>query len=103
MSSSGPIEVPALGPSGEFRAANRLIEVPALGPSGEFRAANRLSVTDVTGAALAEVSLVPPVYVHRAMATLHRAKSLPAADRAALLAEAAKLFEHATIGGLSPA
>jgi acyl-CoA reductase-like NAD-dependent aldehyde dehydrogenase len=79
------------------------IEVPALGPSGEFRAANRLSVTDVTGAALAEVSLVPPVYVHRAMATLHRAKSLPTADRAALLAEAARLFEHATIGGLSPA
>jgi acyl-CoA reductase-like NAD-dependent aldehyde dehydrogenase len=79
------------------------IEIPALGPSGEFRAANRLSVTDVSGAGLAEVSLVPPVYVHRAMAALHRAETLPAADRAALLAEAAELFEHATIGGLSPA
>jgi acyl-CoA reductase-like NAD-dependent aldehyde dehydrogenase len=79
------------------------IEIPALGPSGEFRAANRLSVTDVSGAALAEVSLVPPVYVHRAMAALHRAETLPAADRAAILAEAAELFEHATIGGLSPA
>jgi acyl-CoA reductase-like NAD-dependent aldehyde dehydrogenase len=78
------------------------IEIPALGPSGEFRAANRLSVTDVSGAGLAEVSLVPPVYVHRAMAALHRAETLPAADRAALLAEAAELFEHATIGGLSP-
>ncbi len=79
------------------------IEIPALGPSGEFRAANRLSVTDVSGAGLAEVSLVPPLFVHRAMAALHRAETLPAADRAALLAEAAELFEHATIGGLSPA
>ncbi|MFC9876178.1 aldehyde dehydrogenase family protein [Nocardia salmonicida] len=79
------------------------IEVPALGPSGEFRAVNRLSVTDVSGANLAEVSLVPPVFVHRAMAALHRAETLPAADRAAMLAAAATLFEHATIGGLSAA
>ena len=79
------------------------IEIPALGPSGEFRAANRLTVTDVSGAGIAEVSLVPPVFVHRAMAALHRAETLPTADRAALLAEAAALFEHATIGGLSPA
>lgn len=84
-------------------AGSAAIEIPALGPSGEFRAANRLSVTDVSGAALAEVSLVPPVFVHRAMAALHRAETLPATDRAALLAEAAALFEHATIGGLSPA
>lgn len=80
-----------------------LIDVPALGPAGEFRATNRLSVTDVRGADLAEVSLVPPVFVRRAMAALHRAETLPEADRAALLAEAADLFEHATIGGLSPA
>lgn len=80
-----------------------VIEIPALGPSGEFRAANRLSVTDVSGAALAEVSLVPPVFVHRAMAALHRAQTVRAPDRAALLAKAAELFEHATIGGLSPA
>ncbi|WP_054811749.1 aldehyde dehydrogenase family protein [Nocardia arizonensis] len=79
------------------------IDVPALGPAGEFRAANRMSVTDVSGAGLAQVSLVPPVFVRRAMAALHRAETLPAADRAALLAEAAELFEHATIGGLSPA
>ncbi|MGX1776778.1 aldehyde dehydrogenase family protein [Nocardia brasiliensis] len=79
------------------------IEIPALGPSGEFRAANRMSVTDVGGAVLAEVSLVPPIFVHRAMAALHRSETLPAADRAALLAKAADLFEHATIGGLSPA
>jgi len=83
-------------------AGSAPIEIPALGPSGEFRAVNRLSVTDVSGADLAEVSLVPPVYVHRAMAALHRAETLPAADRAALLAKAAELFEHADIGGLSP-
>lgn len=79
------------------------IDVPALGPSGEFRAVKRLSVADVSGAGLAEVSLVPPVYVHRAMAALHRAETLPAADRAALLVKAADLFEHSIIGGLSPA
>lgn len=79
------------------------IDIPALGPGGEFRAMRRLPVTDVSGAELAEVSLVPPVFVHRAMAALHSAESLPAADRAALLTKAAELFEHATIGGLSPA
>jgi acyl-CoA reductase-like NAD-dependent aldehyde dehydrogenase len=79
------------------------VEVPALGPTGEFRTVNRLRVPDVSGADLAEVSLVPPLYVHRTMATLHRADSLPAAERAALLARAAELFATATIGGLSPA
>ncbi|MBF6355870.1 aldehyde dehydrogenase [Nocardia higoensis] len=79
------------------------IDIPALGPSGEFRAANRLTVTDVSGAVLAEVSLVPPVFVRRSMAALHRAETLPATERAALLAEAAELFDRATIGGLSPA
>jgi len=79
------------------------VEVPALGPSGEFRAVNRLRVTDVSGADLAEVSLVPPLYVHRTMAALHRAEGLPTADRVALLARAAALFATATIGGLSTA
>jgi len=78
------------------------IDIPALGPSGEFRSLRRLSVNDVSGAGLAEVSLVPPVYVHRALAALHRARTLSPAARAELLAKAADLFECATIGGLSP-
>lgn len=80
-----------------------MIQIPALGASDEFHATNRLTVKDVCGAAMAEVSLVPPVYVQRTMSSLRRAVPLPVPERAAAMAQAAELFEHATIGGLSPA
>lgn len=78
-----------------------MISLDALGPNGNFRARNRLTVTDVAGAPVAELSLVPRVFVTRAMAALHRAPTLPAEDRLAALSVAAKHFVSDNIAGLS--
>lgn len=78
-----------------------LIQLDALGPSGSYRARRRLPVTDVTGAAVAELSLVPTLYVTRAMAALRAADSLPATARMKALAEAARVFTEETIDGLT--
>lgn len=74
----------------------------ALGPRGPFRAQRRLTVTDVTGAPAAELSLVPPLFVSRAMTALHRAATPPAAARAEMISRAAGLFATATLDGQSP-
>ncbi|MFJ2779656.1 MULTISPECIES: aldehyde dehydrogenase family protein [unclassified Kitasatospora] len=73
----------------------------ALGPAGPYRAHNRQEITDVTGAVMAELSLVPALYVNRTMKALHAATPLPAAERASALARAAELFRTATLGGLT--
>lgn len=73
----------------------------ALGPAGPYRAHNRQEVTDVTGAVMAEMSLVPALYVNRTMKALHAATPLPAAERAGALARAAESFRTATLGGLT--
>lgn len=73
----------------------------ALGPNGAFAARNRQDVPDVTGAVVAELSLVPRLFVQRAMAALRKATPLPAEERADALAKAASIFTGATIGGLA--
>jgi acyl-CoA reductase-like NAD-dependent aldehyde dehydrogenase len=76
-----------------------LIAVDALGPSGAYRAHNRLTISDVAGHPLAELSLVPKLFVTRAMAALHKAKTLPLEDRLAALARAGELFAHGVVNG----
>ncbi|WP_328620895.1 aldehyde dehydrogenase family protein [Streptomyces sp. NBC_00354] len=78
-----------------------LITLDALGPAGPFRARKRMTVTDVTGAPVAELSLVPKLFVTRAMDALRKAGSLPAGERTAALARAGKIFAEETIDGLS--
>jgi acyl-CoA reductase-like NAD-dependent aldehyde dehydrogenase len=78
-----------------------LIELDALGPSGPYRARNRLTVPDVTGAPVARLSLVPRLFVERSLAALHRAPVRPADERARLIAQAGRAFADETIGGLS--
>ncbi|NEA55080.1 aldehyde dehydrogenase family protein [Streptomyces sp. SID13666] len=73
----------------------------ALGPGGPYRTHTREQVRDVTGAVMAEMSLVPALFVNRAMKALHAAAPLPAAERASALARAAELFRTATLGGLT--
>ncbi len=82
---------------------NELIELCALGPDGEYRARNRLTVPDVTGRPVAELSLVPTLFVNRAMDALHRTSTPAADERTAAIARAARLFATATINGLSVA
>jgi acyl-CoA reductase-like NAD-dependent aldehyde dehydrogenase len=78
-----------------------MISLDALGPNGNFRARNRRTVTDVTGTPVAELSMVPRVFVMRAMSALHNAPTIPAEERLAALVRAAEIFVSATIAGLS--
>jgi acyl-CoA reductase-like NAD-dependent aldehyde dehydrogenase len=81
--------------------AGELIRLDALGPAGAFRARNRVSIPDVRGAPAAELSLVPTLFVSRAMSALHKAVVLSEEERTAALARAGRLFREGVVGGLS--
>ena len=84
-------------------ATAELIDLDALGPAGAYQARSRQTISDVAGNPVAELSLVPRLFVTRAMAALHKADTLPVEDRLAALARAGHLYDTATIDGLSPA
>lgn len=81
-------------------AGEELVQLDAFGANGPYRARNRLTVPDVTGEPLAELSIVPPLFVHRALAALRSADPLPPGERAAALERAGRLFASGTAGGL---
>ncbi len=72
----------------------------ALGPGGEYRTRKRELITDVSGAPVAEMTIVPSLYVARTVAAQRKARPLPPAERAAALARAAELFLSKEIAGL---
>jgi acyl-CoA reductase-like NAD-dependent aldehyde dehydrogenase len=78
------------------------IALDALGPNGSYHARNRLTVADVAGAPVAELSMVPRLYVNRAIAALRGATTQPAEQRADTLALAGRIFLKETVEGLSP-
>jgi acyl-CoA reductase-like NAD-dependent aldehyde dehydrogenase len=77
-----------------------LVQIDALGPEGEYRTRNREVVMSTAGAPVAELSIVPPLYVSRAIAAQRKAQPLPAVQRRAALSKAADAFENAVIAGL---
>ncbi len=87
-------------PDAAPRAGGDLIQLDALGPKGVFCSRNRITVPDVTGRPVAELGLVPTLFVTRAMAALHRAESLLAAERFIALARAGRIFAEQVIDGL---
>ncbi|WP_045878005.1 aldehyde dehydrogenase family protein [Pseudofrankia sp. DC12] len=78
-----------------------LFQLDALGPNGPFRSREPLAINDVAGTPVAELSLVPRVFVHRAMAALRRATTMPYEERLAALTRAAEAFERGTPAGLA--
>jgi acyl-CoA reductase-like NAD-dependent aldehyde dehydrogenase len=74
--------------------------IDALGPSGEYRTRNREIVTSTAGVPVAELSMVPPLYVSRTVSAQRKVAPLPVAQREKALANAADIFRIATIGGL---
>lgn len=76
------------------------MRIDALGPGGEYRTRNREIIRSAAGAAVAELSIVPPLYVSRAVNAMRKARPLPVERRAAGLAGAAEAFATATIAGL---
>jgi acyl-CoA reductase-like NAD-dependent aldehyde dehydrogenase len=84
-------------------ATAELLALDALGPSGAYHARERQTITDVAGAPLGELSLVPSLFVSRAMAALHKADSLPLDDRLAALAAAGEAHATGVVNGVSAA
>jgi acyl-CoA reductase-like NAD-dependent aldehyde dehydrogenase len=80
-----------------------LLALDALGPAGAYHARERQTITDVAGNPLAELSLVPSLFVTRAMAALHNADTLPVEQRVAALAGAGEAHANETVDGVSPA
>jgi len=78
-----------------------LVQLDALGHTGSYRARNRLTVPDVAGNPIAELSLVPRLFVHRGVAALRRADGVPLDERVAMLARAGRVFAEATVDGLA--
>jgi acyl-CoA reductase-like NAD-dependent aldehyde dehydrogenase len=84
-------------------ATAELLALDALGPTGPYHAHERQTITDVAGDPLAELSLVPRLFVTRAMAALHKADTLPVDERVAALARAGEAHATGTIDGVSAA
>jgi acyl-CoA reductase-like NAD-dependent aldehyde dehydrogenase len=80
--------------------ATDLIAIDALGPDGAYRTRNREPVATTDGVAIAELSLVPPLFVSRAIAAQRGVRPLPPSEREAALAKAADVFANGVIAGL---
>src|SRR5829696_1099810 len=76
-------------------------QLTALGPAGPYLARHRQPVEDVAGVLLAELSVVPPLFVARAMSALARAAEPPAGRRLTALRRAGEAFAEGAPDGRS--
>jgi acyl-CoA reductase-like NAD-dependent aldehyde dehydrogenase len=81
-------------------SATDLLHIDACGPTGVYRTRNRELVTSTAGTPVAELSIVPPLYVSRAISAQRTARPIPSAQREANLAKAADTFATGVIAGL---
>ena len=77
-----------------------LVALDALGPNGEYPTRKRELICDTGGIPVAEMSLVPRLFVTRSINAQRAAQPLPIADREAGLARAAEIFVTSSIAGL---
>jgi acyl-CoA reductase-like NAD-dependent aldehyde dehydrogenase len=77
-----------------------LLALDALGPDGDRRMRNREVIRTTAGLPVAELSIVPPLYVTRTISAQRKARPLPIEQRAAALAKAADIFVNSTVAGL---
>jgi acyl-CoA reductase-like NAD-dependent aldehyde dehydrogenase len=84
-------------------ATTELVALDALGPAGVYRARDRFTISDLAGTQVAELSLVPKLFVTRAMAALHKADTPPSDERLDAIARAGEAYRAATVNGLTPA
>src|SRR5882762_11037413 len=77
-----------------------LVDLAALGPDGEYRTRNREIIKDTAGVPVAESSVVPRLFVNRAIDTQRKLRPLEASQREAALTQAADVFVSSTIDGL---
>jgi acyl-CoA reductase-like NAD-dependent aldehyde dehydrogenase len=84
-------------------AQHDLAQLDALAPSGAYRSRAPAPVADVRGDTVAELSIVPALFVSRAMSAMRRAQPMAPADRVTALRTAADRFGSSAIAGLGPA
>ena len=77
-----------------------LVDLPALGPDGEYRTRNREIIKDTAGVSIAESALVPRLFVTRSIDAQRKLRPLPTAERETALTHAADVFVSSTIAGL---
>jgi acyl-CoA reductase-like NAD-dependent aldehyde dehydrogenase len=77
-----------------------LIPIDALGAGGEYRTRDREVIATTAGVAVAELTIVPPLYVSRTLRAQRKVTPLPVERRAAALAGAADIFATGSIAGL---
>lgn len=77
-----------------------LVTIDALGPDGEYRTRNREVIATTAGTPIAELSLVPPLYVARTINAQRKAAPLPVVRRESALDEAAQIFRTELIEGM---
>ena len=82
-------------------ASTGLVAIDALGPKGEYRTRNREIIKDTAGVAVAELSIVPPLYVTRTINAQRKVRPLPTAQREAVLCRTADFFLGSVIAGLN--
>lgn len=88
-----------MGRENHFSATD-LVTLDALGADGEYRTRKREVIATTGGVAVAELSIVPPLYVSRTLGAQRKAAPLPVAQRAAALSRAAEIFVNGVIAGL---
>jgi acyl-CoA reductase-like NAD-dependent aldehyde dehydrogenase len=84
-------------------ATTQRLSLDALGPGGSYHAHERQTITDVAGNPLAELSLVPTLFVSRAMSALHRAPTTPVEQRLTAIASAGEVHATGTVDGVTAA
>jgi acyl-CoA reductase-like NAD-dependent aldehyde dehydrogenase len=77
-----------------------VIDLPILGPNGEYRSRKREVVADTGGTPVVELSIAPPLYIARAMAAQRKTKPLPIDQRQAALRKAGTVFATSDAAGL---
>ncbi|WP_447873162.1 aldehyde dehydrogenase family protein [Serratia fonticola] len=79
---------------------DRRIEAIALGRT--YTTQRRAIVHDLLSIPVAEMTVAPPVYIHKAISSMREAPSLSLAEIHAAMARAADSYQYDTIAGLSP-
>jgi acyl-CoA reductase-like NAD-dependent aldehyde dehydrogenase len=79
---------------------SELVALDALGPNGQYRTRKTELISDTTGVPVAELSVVPRLFVIRSVAAQRKVRPLDPADRMAALGRAAELFRSQRIAGL---
>ncbi len=77
-----------------------MLRIDALGAGGEYRTRKSEVIASMSGVAVAELSVVPPLYVSRTMAAQRTVAPLPPPRREEALSEAAGIFAGGVIAGL---